>query len=97
MSIIHIQLKLKPKQYTTKGNAGGIQIRCNNPACLYEWRYTGHFFFYATCPSCRRNIRISQNRIEMLQSDRVRGQSQTAAAVVKSTAAQPHKEMADAQ
>ena len=42
----------------------GIWIRCPHLNCgNYEWLYRGRFLLYATCPSCKRNIRISSNRI----------------------------------
>jgi len=34
----------------------GILIHCPKSYCNYSWRYLGKFAFYATCPSCRRNI-----------------------------------------
>jgi hypothetical protein len=40
-----------------------IKIRCPNILCLYEWKYRGRFRFYATCTSCRRNVRISENKV----------------------------------
>ena len=56
----------------------GIWIRCPNPVCgNYEWQYRGRFFLYATCPSCKRNIRISSNKIQKpLQSAQVGDPSQ---------------------
>jgi hypothetical protein len=64
----------------------GCWIHCPNPNCDYIWRDSGRFFLYATCPSCRRNIKISENKVESsLQPVRVRGQSQTAAIVKGST------------
>jgi hypothetical protein len=82
-------------------NPKGIRIHCNNPICGYEWTYTGNFFLYASCPSCRRNIKISENRVEKLQqSVQVQGHKQTTAAVVECAPAvqQPSgkKEEADA-
>jgi hypothetical protein len=65
-------------------NPDGVWIHCPNPACDYVWRYSGRFFLYATCPSCRRNVKISENKVEKpksLQSVQVRGQSQTVALV----------------
>jgi hypothetical protein len=59
-------------------------IHCPNPSCDYTWNYAGRFFLYATCPSCRRNVKISENKVEKpasLQSVQVRGQSRTAALV----------------
>ena len=46
----------------------GILIKCPNRECEYSWRYSGRSVVYATCPSCRRNIKVSQNKIETLQS-----------------------------
>jgi hypothetical protein len=39
-----------------------IFIKC--PHDVYRWKYTGHMQFYATCPSCRRNVKIRQNQIK---------------------------------
>jgi hypothetical protein len=41
------------------------KIRCPNTSCLYEWEYRRRFRFYATCPSCRRNVKISENKVEV--------------------------------
>ena len=46
----------------------GVWIRCPNTLCAYKWQYTGRFFIYATCPSCRHNVKISENKIESPQS-----------------------------
>jgi hypothetical protein len=58
-----------------------IELEC--PYCGYKWSYGGRFFIYATCPSCRRNIRINENKVvevsSLLQSVTVRGQQQIAA------------------
>jgi len=54
----------------------GILINCPNPKCKYKWKYGGSLL-YATCPSCRRNVKILENKIESLQSAKVRGQVQT--------------------
>jgi hypothetical protein len=59
---------------------------CANLICDYTWRYAGRFSFYATCPSCRRNVKISENKVEPLQYVQVRGHKQ-AAAFVKAKAA----------
>jgi hypothetical protein len=62
----------------------GTWIRCPNPICDYIWRYAGRFFLYATCPSCRRNVKISENKVEKpasLQSVQVWAPRQTAASV----------------
>jgi len=45
-----------------------ILIKCPNPDCKYSWWYSGRLVVYATCPSCRRNIKVSQNKIETFQS-----------------------------
>ena len=43
----------------------GKRILYQNLICgNYGWTYRGRFLTYATCPSCKRNIRISQNKIE---------------------------------
>jgi hypothetical protein len=92
----------KQKQKVIKKNRPlGIKVRCNNPIYGYEWRYNGNFFIYTTCPSCRKNVKISQNRVDKLQeSVQVRGHKQTTAAVVEYAPAvqQPSgkKEEADA-
>jgi hypothetical protein len=82
-------MKMKQKEYTLTKQISGIWLQCDNPICRYNWRYTGRFFLYATCPSCRRNIRIGENRIEKSpqQSVEVGRHSQTAAAFVGGTTA----------
>ena len=50
-------------EWMTKHHTG-IIIHCLNPKCNYAWRYAGRFSFYATCPSCRRNVKISENKVE---------------------------------
>jgi hypothetical protein len=54
-----------------------VKMRCPNRNCEYEWDYGGRFDIYATCPSCRRNVRISENRIETLQPSRLAGAEAT--------------------
>jgi hypothetical protein len=44
-----------------KGN--GFWIHCSTRECRYTWYYTGNMRFYATCPSCKRNVRIEKNKI----------------------------------
>ena len=56
----------------------GTWIRCPNPSCDYIWSYAGRFFLYATCPSCRRNVKIADNRIEASQPVKVDRLSQIA-------------------
>jgi hypothetical protein len=46
----------------------GILIKCPNRECEYKWWYKGSLVVYATCPSCRRNIKVLQNKIETLHS-----------------------------
>jgi len=57
----------------------GSWIHCPNPSCEYTWRYLGRFFLYATCPSCRRNVKIEENKIESARSAQVGSQGQTTA------------------
>lgn len=40
-----------------------VRIRCPNVLCLYEWNYRGTLRFYATCPNCRKNIRICEHMV----------------------------------
>ena len=62
------------------GHCGaGVVLHCPNSKCNYQWRYFGRFSFYATCPSCRRNIKIQENKVTPLPSVQVRGQRQIAA------------------
>ena len=46
----------------------GILIKCPNRDYEYPWRYSGRLVVYATCPSCRTNVKLSENKIEKLQS-----------------------------
>ena len=63
-----------------ESNLKGTLIRCPNRTCEYTWEYVGRFFYYATCPSCRKNVKIQDNKIESPQSVQVgaRGQIQQA-------------------
>ena len=36
-------------------------IKCTNKNCGYVWKYKGKFLIYATCPSCRHNVKIKEN------------------------------------
>lgn len=65
-------------QYLTKHS--GIMVRCPNLKCGYEWRYLGRFSFYATCPSCRRNVKISENKVKPLPPTKSRYLKSTEAA-----------------
>ena len=57
-------IKFNEKEINAKTRIG-IWIRCPSPICgNYEWIYRGRFFIYATCPSCKRNVLISKNKIE---------------------------------
>ncbi len=75
---------MEKKHIITEKTTVGIWIRCPNPICgNYEWRYRGRFTVFATCPSCRRNIRISSNKVESpLQSAKVGDHDQIVAANV---------------
>ena len=57
----------------------GILIQCPNSKCAYTWMYSGRFYYYATCPSCRRNVKIQDNKIESLQSVQLGTEDQLAA------------------
>ena len=39
-------------------------IKCSNKNCEYIWKYRGKFLIYATCPSCRHNIKIKENILQ---------------------------------
>jgi hypothetical protein len=41
----------------------GIPIQCPHKDCGYKWSYGGRFFIYATCPSCRRNLKYNTTAI----------------------------------
>lgn len=68
-----------------EANQKKVRIRCPNTNCDYSWTYSGRLLFYATCPSCRRNVKIQGNKIESPQSVQVGSPSQIVA--VKSTPA----------
>ena len=57
----------------------GVPIKCSNTRCQYEWTYKGRFSIYATCPSCRHNIKISENKVESPQSLKVGTRKETEA------------------
>jgi hypothetical protein len=58
--------------YTKKMNRKkkSVILQCPNVACNYRWIYSGKFFLYATCPSCRRNVKILENK-SSLQPEQV--------------------------
>ena len=60
-----------PIQLSELGNKG-ILIICPNPECKYTWKYGGSLL-YATCPSCRRNVKVIENKLESLQSTELGG------------------------
>jgi len=66
-------------------NSNGVLVHCPNLDCNYTWLYAGRFILYATCPSCRRSIKISKNKIESPQSVTVGSQGQIAAVTTTST------------
>ena len=80
---------MKVKSTLDEKTTVGVWIRCPSPICgNYEWQYRGRFFLYATCPSCKRNVKISSNKIEKpLQSVQVGDHSQFVAANVGGAAA----------
>src|SRR5438128_2038123 len=61
----------------TTSNPKRVLVQCPNQNCRYEWTYTGRFVIYATCPSCRRNIKIEENRINSPRSAQVGTPRQT--------------------
>lgn len=62
-------------------NSKGVLVHCTNKECRYKWLYKGRSIFYASCPCCRRNIRITDNKVESLQSDSGREPEQIAVTV----------------
>jgi Zn ribbon nucleic-acid-binding protein len=68
MTIAHNEINLKQ-----------TWLRCPNSECQYAWPYSGRFLYYATCPSCRRNVKIQENKIESPQSVQVGTKDQIAA------------------
>jgi hypothetical protein len=57
----------------------GVFVRCNNESCNKEWLYRGNGLFYATCPCCRRNVKLSENKIKVPQSFEVGARKKTVA------------------
>jgi hypothetical protein len=74
-----ILLHIMNNNMNSQRDSQGTVIHCPNSSCDYTWRYLGRFSFYATCPSCRKNIKIAENKKEpQLQSVKVSRQSQIA-------------------
>ena len=44
------------------GEKKTIRLRCSH--CGYEWGYGGSAPFYASCPRCHYNVRISASKVE---------------------------------
>lgn len=59
-----------------EANLKRMWIRCPNSKCQYAWPYSGRFRYYATCPSCRRNVKIQENKIPSPESAQVAIQGQ---------------------
>ena len=55
----------------------GHPLKCPNSECGYVWMYSGRFSLYATCPSCRRNVKICENKIVPSQAEQVESPVQT--------------------
>jgi hypothetical protein len=36
-----------------------VELKCGNKKCGYKWDYKGKGTFYASCPKCRWNIKLS--------------------------------------
>jgi hypothetical protein len=68
-----------------EANQKQIQMTCPNPDCNYRWIYTGRLLHYATCPSCRRNVKIQDNKMETPQSVQVGSPSQIVAGTSEET------------
>ena len=68
----------------------GIWIRCPSPICgNHQWLYRGRSFIYASCPSCKRNVLISKNKIESpLRSEELGTHKQIEVASIRGTTAQ---------
>ena len=71
-----------------KENEKGIRMRiqCPNSECRYGWNYRGSLRIYATCPSCRRHVKIAENKVKMpLQSATVGASATVRPEVAKTT------------
>lgn len=58
-------------------------IHC--PNCQYSWPYRGRFSLYACCPSCRRGVKIIDNKVKESQSAGISSHTQTERHVAHST------------
>lgn len=58
-------MKNNPENYER-----GVIITCPKTDCMYTWRYAGRFTIYATCPSCRRNVKLLDNRVKLSHSEK---------------------------
>jgi endogenous inhibitor of DNA gyrase (YacG/DUF329 family) len=38
-----------------------MDLEC--PKCGKEWDYTGNSQVYATCPDCKRSVKIEENKV----------------------------------
>jgi hypothetical protein len=63
----------------------GVYVHCSNTRCNYRWRYKGQSTFYASCPYCRRNVKISENKTKSLQSAQVDRPVQTTTVATTTT------------
>ena len=35
-----------------------VRMKCTNEQCLKEWNYSGKQKVYATCPDCKKSVKI---------------------------------------
>ena len=63
-----------------------LPIQCPNADCRYGWNYKGSLRIYATCPSCRRHVKIAENKVKLpLQSATVGAYARLQGEVAKTT------------
>ena len=36
-----------------------MHIKCDRPGCGHEWTYTGESTFFAVCPLCRKQVKLT--------------------------------------
>jgi hypothetical protein len=52
------------------GNKVGIAIQCPNILCQgRDWNYAGNRTVYATCPNCKKPVRIEDHRVKIKENN----------------------------
>lgn len=46
----------------------GVPLECPNSECRHTWKYNGKSKFYTSCPYCRTNVHVINNKVDAYMS-----------------------------